>query len=240
MLVAYIPSAYLPDTFVAVGWIGIDLCLAAVVLRRLQLPPWWLAFPPLFIAIFLGSIEIPMTAILVLGGRWSGLAALLKPYALLPLIAEQRWRPIAVCGAVWAVSLIVLPWGTLFGDLGLVRAAFERQWDPNDANAFGNSILPIVTVLALLSLGVRRALWLSAPVLWPLGHRHYAAMTLPVIPPATALFWALPVPGALVAGILAGAVVERFELARQRMRVRYLQSTPTGQLESVADRNHIR
>jgi len=91
-LVPFIPFAYLPQQAVASIWMGGSLILAVLILRRLRLPSWWLAFPPLFFPIVMGSVEVLMVALLVSGGARSGLALVLKPYASLPLLAERRWH----------------------------------------------------------------------------------------------------------------------------------------------------
>jgi hypothetical protein len=69
--------------------------------------------------------------------------------------------------------------------------------------------LMLVAGVALLSMGIRRALWLATPVLWPSPQIYYAAMTLPVITPLIALCWALNFPGAMVVGVVLGAILHR-------------------------------
>lgn len=206
-LLPLVPFAYLPQEVVAVTWIAANLVIAVLVLRRLQLPPWWLAFPPLFFPIFVGSVEIPMIGLLILGGRLRGLSMVIKPYAALPLVAERLWRDLALGVAVMVLSLAVLPWGTFLSELPRIQAAFSNQ--AFGSNATADPRLFVIAVIALASLGLRRALWLATPVLSPVAQIHYAAMTLPVLTPLLALFWAVQVPGAIVAGIVVVAIWER-------------------------------
>jgi hypothetical protein len=203
-LVPYLPFAYLPEPLVAAIWIIGSLLLAIWILRRLNLPPWWLAFPPLFVPIVTGSVEVLMVAILISGGSLSGLAAVVKPYAGLVLLAERRWRAMMVAAVVTLVTLPLLPWGTFVSDLPHIAERLQVQ--SSTSNAFGNVPLTLVAGVALLSMGVRRALWLATPVLWPSPQIYYAAMTLPVITPIIALCWALDFPGAMVVGIVLGAI----------------------------------
>jgi hypothetical protein len=208
-LMPYLPFAYLPEQLVAAIWIIGSLVLAAYILRRLGLPPWWLAFPPLFFPIVTGSVEVLMVAILVSGGRLTGLAAVLKPYAALPLVAERRWSALVVAGVVTLVTVPLLPWGTFVADLPHIASRLQIQ--SFTSNAFGNVALMLIAGVALLSMGVRRALWLATPVLWPSPQIYYAAMTLPVITPLIALCWSLDFPGAMVLGVVLAAISHRLK-----------------------------
>jgi hypothetical protein len=206
-LVPLVPFAYLPQEVVAATWITGNLIIAILVLRRLQLPAWWLAFPPLFFSIVMGSVEVLMVGLLVLGGPARGLAVVVKPYAALPLLAERLWRDLAIGVGAMIVSLVVLPWGTFLAELPRVQAAFSSQ--AFGTNATADPRLFVLAAIALASLGLRRALWLATPVLSPVAQPHYAAITLPMLTPLLALFWAIQVPGAIVAGIIVLAVWER-------------------------------
>jgi hypothetical protein len=206
-LIPFVPFAYAPEEVVAAAWIGGSLLLAILILRRLGLPPWWLAFPPLFFAIVTGSVEVLMVALLVAGGVTSGLAAVLKPYAVLPLLAERRWGALVVAMAACAATLLALPWGTFVGDLPYISD--RLQFQSFASNAFGNIPLMLIAAAALLSMGIRRALWLATPVLWPNTQVHYAAMTLPVITPLLATCWALDFPNAMVVGVVLAAISHR-------------------------------
>ena len=209
-LIPFLPFAYLPEEGVAAVWIAGSLVLAILVLRKLGLPSWWLSFPPLFFAIVTGSVEVLMVALLVAGGALSGLAAVLKPYAALPLLAERRWRALVVAMAACAATLLVLPWGTFVADLPYISD--RLQFQSFASNAFGNIPLMLIAAAALLSMGIRRALWLATPVLWPNTQVHYAAMTLPVITPLLAVCWALDFPNAMVVGVVLAAISHRLRL----------------------------
>jgi hypothetical protein len=206
-LVPYLPFAYLPEEVVAAIWIAGSLLLAIFILRKLSMPTWWLAFPPIFVPIVTGSVELLMVAILVAGGGLSGLAAVLKPYAGLALVAERRWRALAVATVVTIMTVPLLPWATFIADLPHIASRLQIQ--SFTSNAFGNVALMLVASIALLSMGIRRALWLATPVLWPSPQIYYAAMTLPVITPIVALCWTLDFPAAMVVGVVLAAICHR-------------------------------
>lgn len=200
-LLPLVPFAYVPLAVTAGIWVIGSLVVAALVLRKIGLPAWWLMFPPLFQACTMGSVDVLMLGLLVHG---SGFAAVVKPYAALPLLAEGRWRALAGAGAVCIASLVILPWGTFVGELDWIRSRLAFQ----SLGGIGPTSLPLIVVgvLALLTLGRRRALWLATPVLMPNAQLHYMAMTIPALPAIVALAWAIPVPGSIVAGVVLGAV----------------------------------
>lgn len=209
-LIPYLPFAWLRPELVAALWIVGNLVLAAYLLRRLSLPPWWLAFPPLFGVIIGGGVEIVMVALLLLGGRVAGLSVVLKPYAALPLLAQRRWRQLVLGGLVGLASLLVLPWGQFIASLPTIRDRLAFQ--SFGQNAFGVPLLMVVGVLALLALG-RRGIWFATPVLWPYPQSYYGLMCLPVLSPLIAFCWALPIPQALLIGAGAEALVLLYQRA---------------------------
>jgi hypothetical protein len=214
MLLLYAPFTLLPPEVVRYGWVALDAILAAVALSRLGVPLYWLAFPPLAEAIVLGHPEVVVLALLVLGGSiLSGLAAVVKVYAGLPLLAERRWRAVALATAVILVTVPILPWGRFVAELPMIQASLARQ-NVGDST-FGDPILMVIGVVSLAVLGRRRALWLAVPVLWPYAQPEYKIMTLPILPPLVAFFWAIPVPGLTLLGVTIWAA-----LLLTRMRVR--------------------
>jgi hypothetical protein len=206
-LIPYLPFAYLPQELSAGIWISGSFLIAAVILRELHLPPWWLAFPPFFHPLVLGNEEILMVGLLVLGGRrLAGLAPLLKPYALIPLVVERRWTAAALGAGLGLASLLFLPWATFVQSLPLIRERIVSQSFGD--NAFGDPLLVAIASVALLSLGLARGSWFATPVLWPYAQTHYGLMALPIMPPLLGLIWALPIPEAITVGIVVLAVAE--------------------------------
>lgn len=205
MLLPFVPFVGLPVDVTRLAWFFGDLLLSVWVLRRLSMPTYWLAFPPLFSAIVLGHIELVVLAAIVLGGAVSGLAVVIKPYAALPLLAERRWSALVVAALALAVTFPVLPWVQFFEQSGVIAATLARQ-DVGDS-VFGQPLPMLIVGLALLALGPRRALWLAVPVLWPYAQPIYKSLSIPVLAPVVAFFWALPFEGATLAGVVALAAL---------------------------------
>jgi hypothetical protein len=216
MLIPFVPFIPLPTDVTRLSWFAIDAVLAVVVTRRLRLPAYWIAFPPLFGAIVLGHIEVLILALIVLPGPLAGLAVAIKPYAAFPLLAQRRWSAFLVAGGFVALTLPFLPWSRFLSEFGAISATLTRQ--SYGDSVFGQPVLMVIAGLALASLGLRRALWLVAPVMWPAAQPIYKTMTLPVLTPILAIAWALPIPGLTLTGLVAQAVLERIDHRRPLWR----------------------
>ena len=212
MLLLFVPFTVLPVDLTRLIWVAAMLLVAIWVVRRLGLPGYWVAFPPMFQAIFLGHPEVLVLALLVLGGPLSGLAAVIKPYAAGPLLAERRWMAFLVAIAVVLITAPLLPWATFIADLPSITANLVRQ--NHGDSAFGNPILMALAILALASLGLRRGLWLSVPLLWPLAQPMYKTVSLPALSPFLAMAWSIPVPGFTLIAVLVEAIVLRIASRR--------------------------
>jgi hypothetical protein len=213
MLLPFAPFAFLPDEVTRVAWVGGMALVAIWVIRRLGLPGYWIAFGPIFANIVLGHPELLVLALLVAGGAVSGLATLIKPYAGFALLAERRWHAILVGGLAGAATLLVLPWGRFLAELSQISSTLARQ--AQGGSVFGDPVLMVVAVIALASLGPRRALWLAVPVLWPAAQHGYAVIATPVLSPILAVFWAQPVPGFTLAGLVIYAVLDQLDRRRR-------------------------
>jgi hypothetical protein len=213
MLLPFLPFISLPVDVTRIAWFLLDLGVAVWVTRRLHMPAYWVAFPPLFSSIVLGHVEVLILAGLVLGGALSGLAAVIKPYAALPLLAERRWAALALAGVLVVITFPFLPWTRFFQEFQGISANLARQ-DTGDS-VFGQPLLMVVAAISLVALGPRYALWLAVPVLWPHAQGIYKTMTVPVLTPVVALFWALPFPGSTLVGVVAFAVLVRLDGVRR-------------------------
>ena len=72
MPLSFLPFVALPDLAIRVAWIAIDAAVAAWALRRIGLPGYWIAFPPIVQTIVLGHPEVLLLGLLVAGGAVSG------------------------------------------------------------------------------------------------------------------------------------------------------------------------
>src|SRR5204863_8741220 len=86
-LLPYFAFTWLPDPLVAAGGAAVAAACGVYVLLKLELPGWWLLFPPVFVAILAGSSALPVTALIVRGGPVAeGIAIALRPYRVLPVV----------------------------------------------------------------------------------------------------------------------------------------------------------
>ena len=116
-------------------------------------------------------------------------------------------------GWVAARDCFVLPWAAWFAELPTITQHLTNT--SRTTSVYGRPLLMAVAVVALLSLGTRRAGWLAVPLLWPTTQLHYAAISVPGLTPYLALLWCIPVPEVWLASTCAFAVHE-FMTARRR------------------------
>jgi hypothetical protein len=205
LLLPFVPFVLVPELATRIAWVAGTAAIALWTVRRIGLPGWWIGFPPIFSSILLGHPEILILTLLVLGGAVSGLAAVLKPYAGFALLAEQRWRALAIAAVIAALTVLLLPWPRFLSEAPTIMANLARQSIGD--SAFGQPVLTAVAVMALLVIGPRRGLWLATPVVWPFAQPIYKVMTVPQLSPVIAIAWSLPIPGATLAGIVAEAAL---------------------------------
>jgi len=90
------------------GWMALTIASAFYTLRRLNLPFWWILFPPMVQGIFVGNPHILCLALLLSGSSWlRALAVPMKAYARspwLPTGSGGRWRSWRLPAAI---SLVV-------------------------------------------------------------------------------------------------------------------------------------
>ena len=117
-VLAFIPFAALPESVTAWGWVGLSVAAAILIVRRLKLSWWYLAFPPLVLGVYAGNPQIALLALLLVGA--GPLGAVLKVYAVVPMAGEGRWRALALTGAIFAASVAVAPglWTSWWDQLG--------------------------------------------------------------------------------------------------------------------------
>jgi hypothetical protein len=196
---------------------SVTAAAAVWAIRHLGLPLWWLLFPPLFDALIGGNPDALVLPLLLVGGPLAGLAAVLKVYALVPLILQRRWGAIAIAAAMSILSVTQLPnFIASATTVGSVLGTSARL------SAWG-TWLAIPVIAALWLLRRRGAEWLIVPALWPNTQGHYAAMSLPVVRhyPLAAAMIGLNIPLAPPLAVIVVAVEDR-------IRSRRTEDPPTG------------
>jgi hypothetical protein len=204
-LLPFVPFAWMPPVVVSLTWIVGSFVLAWLAIRALALPIWWMAFPPIVDGALVGNPDVAVLALLVVGGGRLGVVApFLKIYALIPMIGERRWRQVTAFAVLLGLTWFVLPWGQWFAQLPVITDHLINT--AATTSIFGQPLLMAIAVIALLSLGLRRAGWLAVPILWPYTQFHYAAISVPGLSPYLALAWCFPTPEAWLAATCAAAI----------------------------------
>ena len=192
-LLTYVPTSLLPlDVSVAL-WMLLGLLAAVAVLRRLGLPLWWLAFPPLVQALWNGNDQPIVLAGLLIGGGWGvTVATAMKLYAIVPAVLGYRWREVALCASVLLVAAVALPWGSYLSHDAAVSDIATHAWN-GSATAFA-PLIPF-TVAALLVLRNEGWEWFAIPAVWPGTQPYYSIFAIPALTNRwMAAAFALPVP----------------------------------------------
>lgn len=211
-LLAMLPFALLPDVIARVAIVGLGVLASIWLIRRLRLPMWWLAFPPLVDGLYIGNPHVFVVPLLVAGA--GPLAVLAKVYAGPVLVLLLRWRAIALTAAIVLVTAPFLPWASFVERWPEVSAALASQSGGGGLSALATPWLVPIAALAAILIGRRRFAWWSVPVFWPYTQWYYATMVLPVATPLAAMALAAPVRGATTLAIVLAVV----ELAWQRWR----------------------
>jgi len=191
-LLFYAPTSLLPLPVSTALWMIVGGAAAVWLVRRLDLPIWWLAFPPLAHAIWNGNPQTLVVALLV-QGSWlaAAVAVAFKLYAVVPLL----WRPrnLVLAGIALVVLLPLVPWGGYLGVQDEVALHLGSAWN---GSAWRFPLLLLPTALALFVLRRRGAEWLALPALWPATQFYYVSTVLPFVArrPFAAAALALPVP----------------------------------------------
>jgi hypothetical protein len=205
-LLFYAPTSVLPVTVSTWLWLAAGAVAAVWLVRKLELPWWWLAFPPLLHGVWNGNPQTIALALLVQGSLVGAVAAVgLKLYAAIPLVT--RWRHLVVAVAVLAVVTLVLPW-QLYLDRGLgVGSHLQTAWN---GSAWRFPILVIPTLAALWVLRRQGAEWFAVPAVFPATQFYYVAMALPALVgrPIVAAFLALPMVLMAPLVVMALAVIQ--------------------------------
>ena len=143
-LLFYAPTSVLPLSVSVAVWMVLGVAAAVWMVRRLDIPLWWIAFPPLAHALWNGNPQSIVLALLVAGGTLAAIAAVgLKLYAAVPLVFRPRQLALVIVALV--VVLPLLPWQLYITDgFGVVeppRERLERQRlaypDPDPAHPAG-------------------------------------------------------------------------------------------------------
>ncbi len=224
-LLFYVPTSVLPLAASVALWMVVGACATIWLIRRLDLPLWWLLFPPLLHSAWNGNPQSLALALLVAGGSIAASVAVgLKLYAAVPLLG--RWRDLLVASIALLVTLPLLPW-QLYLDQGLgVGSHLQTAWN---GSAWRLPVLIPFVLAGLWVLRRRGAEWYAVPALFPATQFYYVAMALPAIGRNRWLAAALAFPMVLVVPIVV-IILALLELREGRsIQVRLPWDRPSGE-----------
>ncbi len=224
-LLFYVPTSVLPLQVSVVVWMVLGAGATIWLVRRLDLPLWWLLFPPLLHAAWNGNPQSVALALLVAGGSVAAAVAVgLKLYAGVPLLG--RWRDLVVASIALLVTLPLLPW-QLYLDQGLgVGSHLQTAWN---GSAWRLPVLIPFVLVGLWILRRRGAEWYAVPALFPATQFYYVAMALPAIGRNRLLAAALAFPLVLMAPVVV-IILALWELREGRsIQVRSPWHRPSGE-----------
>lgn len=160
---------------------------------------------PLADAFINGSLNAILFPAIIFG--FAPVAAAAKAFAILPMLAERRWRAIAATVVIYAATLPFLPWSMFLADVPVWSQGLMTQ----SARMSAYPSLPLMAIgaIALLMIDARRAGWLVVPILWPWTQIDYAAISVPALDRITAAFYAMPFPGFYLIGASVAALRAR-------------------------------
>jgi len=202
-LLAMLPFAILPADIARVVLVVLGVAASVWVIRRLGMPVWWLAFPPLVDGLYIANPHVFVVPLLVAGA--GPIAIFVKVYAgVVPTLLLQ-WRALVVSAVLVLITIPFLPWGLFLERWPQVSAALASQSDGGGLSVLATPILLPVAIAAALLIGRKRLAWWAVPVFWPYTQWYYASMVLPVATPLAAIALAAPVRGATTVAIVLAA-----------------------------------
>jgi hypothetical protein len=236
-LLPMVPFALVPE------WLGVGAIVALSILgslwafRRLGIPWWWIAFPPLVDGIWNANPHVLVLPLLV--ARLIPLAVFAKIYAGVVPAIRLSWRPLMLTAAALFVTAPLLPWATYIADLQFITTQFRvisqgglSVWSLPPPLSVAGLVVGLVALAILTWLQRERAAWIAMPVFWPWTEWYYSSLAIPALKGegawmVAAAIMAIPIEGGPVLGIIALSVIA---LAKRR---RSRDSTSEGIITSI-------
>jgi hypothetical protein len=209
-VLAFVPTTVLPEALFGGLSVVVSAAAAFWIVRKLNLAWSWLLFPPLVQGVLLGQPGVWVLALLLTANPAAeALAAAVKIYGLVPLVARLRLAGIVVFVVATIVSIALFAdlW-VLWAQQGVVVASrlVGEASGGVGATAYWWLIPPTVAAVGVIALLNRRAAgWLAVPALWPSAQYHYPVMALPAIRILPALVFAVPILGAPAVAVILHA-----------------------------------
>lgn len=196
----FAPAALVPVPVFVAFWTGLSVIAAIAIVRRIGLPAWWVAYPPLILGVALGNPSVVGMGVLLVGGPLVGV--ILRPQ-LLPVVSP---RTIAMFGGLSLVVVALRP--DFLTGLAETLARYQAESGAPVNFWLHPLAIPALAALALLWRVDRHAArWLLMPAVGPAMGWYGFAMVLPVASVPLAVACAVPIPGLGAAAITAYATI---------------------------------
>jgi hypothetical protein len=212
-LLPMVPFALLPEAVGVGALLVLGLASSAWAIRRLQLPLWWLAFPPLVDGMWNANPHVLVMPLILAG--LAPLAVVIKVYGAVVPLVRLEIRALLVTGIALLLTAPFLPWLQFLNDLPFVMNQLRLQSN-GGLSVWATPLpwMPILVVIALVALviiGRERAAWWAVPVLWPSTQWYYASIAIPGVSGSGpwllgAAILAIPLSGGPVVALIVCAV----------------------------------
>jgi hypothetical protein len=210
-LLAMIPFALVPEELAVTVLVALGVTASIWAIRRLGLPLWWLAWPPLVDGLYNANPHVFVLPLALSGAAWLG--PIVKVYAAPVLLLRRQFGALLVAGVAIALTAPLLPWGAFVAQLPHLVNLLNYQ-SSGGLSATAVPILVIPAVAGLWCVGRQRAAWWIVPALWPSTQYYYGSLTLPAVTPIAALVLCAQFPGVAAVALVVSSV----ELWRNRRR----------------------
>jgi hypothetical protein len=198
--IVFLPATLLPGPVFGALWVALSTVGGVLIVRRLGLPRWWVAYPPLVFGAMLGNPAVLGMAALVMG--WPLVGLVLRPQ----LVFVATRRALAVFAVLSALAIGLRP------DFLTVALTLATRYGEQAAtvNLWGSPLMipALVSLFLLWTVDRPAAAWLVMPACGPAMGWYGYTMVMPVRSLALAVACAIPVPG------LGGIAITVYALAR--------------------------
>ncbi len=224
-LLFYAPTSLIPPALSELLWMVLGIGCSIWLVRRLQLPLWWLLFPPLTQSMWNGNPQTISLALLVLGGSIAATTAVaIKLYTALVLVVRPRQAVVA--GVILLVTMPFVPWQAYLAQGDAIGSHLQTAWN---GSAWRLPVLIPFVLAALWVLRRKGAEWYAVPALFPATQFYYVAMALPAIGRNRLLAAAFALPMVLMVPVVVIVLAVREVRDGRPIQVRLPWGRPRGE-----------
>jgi hypothetical protein len=228
-LLAMVPFATLPEAAARLTLVALGVAASIWMIRRLRLPIWWLAFPPLVDGLYIANPHVFIVPLILAGPV--PLAVVVKLYAALVPAVRGQVVSVAIALGIVLLTAPILPWTIFLSHWPEIGAALASQSGGGGLSVLATPLVLPIAIVAAVIIGRERLAWWSVPVFWPYTQWYYSSLALPGLAstPLAAMALCVPIPGApAIAIAIAGA-----ELVGRARRADPLRPQPVSEPDAI-------